>query len=182
METSKSKETTYSPRVLKALGIWAPIPLAVLHDEKLPPNAKLLYGLLQQMNFNAKQRDIVWPSQFLLRGYLGLGRTQIVKLLKCLEDRKLIRIEKRRHHAGTQNVYYLLPLSEAYGQWASTFRISDWIDLAFVKVTEDLSESERAEAAHLIEKYGLRIFRVEESKRAANFQTSTNAADEVPLS
>lgn len=98
----------HSPRVLKDLGLWMPLPMIVLFDEGLSPSAKLLYALLQQMNFNSKKPRFVWPSQLLIRGFLRKGRTQTVSLFKELESRSLIHIFQKDCSAGKSNEYYVV--------------------------------------------------------------------------
>lgn len=78
-------------------GYYAIIPADVRYDDRLPPNAKLLYGEITAL---ANQQGYCYASNTYFCKLYGFSDPTITRLLKALEDNGYVRREVERDQAG----------------------------------------------------------------------------------
>lgn len=92
---------------LREPGLYAVVPMNVLMDDALRPNAKLLYGMISSL---ATARGYCWAKNQYLGNPLGLDGKTVSALLRNLSARGYIRVEVNRDASivqGTERKIYI---------------------------------------------------------------------------
>ena len=80
-------------------GYWAVIPADVRYDERIPPNAKLLYGEISAL---CNREGYCWAKNEYFAQLFGWAPTTVTRLLSGLRDAGYLSVEmvktKVRHH------------------------------------------------------------------------------------
>src|SRR4051812_16863857 len=85
-------------------GGFSRVPNAVLRDESLSPEAKLVYCV--GMSFLNGQGAVIFPSYATLAKLTGFCRRTIIRAVKELEERRFWATEKRQKGGGWESSRY----------------------------------------------------------------------------
>lgn len=109
MNTIRNNDKTLVFDDYNLRGGFAQIPNTILRSSDLSANGKILYALLLSYAWRDKE---CFPGQDRLADNMGLKKLSVVRVLKELQSKKLIEIERRGQ--GKPNIYHIVKLSEGF--------------------------------------------------------------------
>ena len=84
-------------------GYWAVLPADVRYDDKLKPNAKLLYAEISSLT---NSNGYCWATNEYFAGLYDLGVSTVSRLISNLEERGYIRCEMAATETGSERRIY----------------------------------------------------------------------------